>query len=361
MEVFISWSGERSKIFAELLHDFIQRLLHPIKPWMSSIDIEKGVQWNMEIASKLSKDSVGIICTTPENQTSAWLMFEAGAISKTIDVSRVMPILIGLEPEELVSPLNQFQATTLVKEDFFKLIESLNKQLKGNKRSDKILKEEFELRWGNFYSEIQTQINGIQFQTSSSVFPKILDALKKNGLPKPQVGTTVQFNEGFESHIIYDSVYKIADNRLYIFGRKNRKVFDKEHWWFFEKLNQKIAKGFDFRCLFLDTAASEFVISNAHEDYDFKEQLKLCVDNAVRVFNKYNIDPANHIRTYKLVRPYSIVIADEAVLFKPIEVNEVGKAKKLTRSSFTLTSSMTSQGKSIEEYFLSVWNHGSPI
>lgn len=361
MEVFISWSGERSKVFAELLHDFIQRLLHPIKPWMSTVDIEKGVHWNLELSTRLSKDSVGIICTTPENQNSPWLMFEAGAISKTIDESRVLPVLIGLEPNELNSPLNQFQSTTLVKNDFFKLVESLNKQLKDSRRSDKILKEEFDSRWDLFYSELQLKLNNIQFNSSSQIFPKILDALKKNGLPKPQVGTTVQFNEGFESHIIYDSVYKVATNRLYIFGRKNRKVFDKEHWWFFESLNQKMAEGFDFRCLFLDSAAPEFIIENAHEDSDFKEQLNQCITNAKSVLNRFNIDPNNHIRTYKMVRPYSMVIADEAILFKPIEVNEIGKAKKLTRSSFSMTNSTTSQGKNIEDFFLTAWNNALPI
>lgn len=361
MEIFISWSGERSKIFAELLHDFIQRLLHPLKPWMSSVDIDKGARWSKELSARLSNDSIGIICTTPENQTSAWLMFEAGALSKIIDNARVFPILVGLEPSELASPLSQFQATTLTKDDFYKLIESLNKLLGDNKRSDRILKEEFDTRWQAFYAELESQLNKIQFQTSSTVFPKILDALKKNGLPKPQVGTTVQFNEGFESHIIYDSVYKIANNRLFIFGRKNRKVFDKEHWWFFENLNKKMADGFDFRCLFLDTSAPELVISSAHEDNDFKEQLNQCILNAKNVLSKYGINPLNHIRTYKMVRPYSIIIADEAILFKPIEVNELGKAKKLTKSSFTLTSSTTSQGKNIEEFLETVWNNASPL
>ena len=361
MEVFISWSGERSKIFAEHLHDFLQRLLHPIRPWMSSVDIEKGTQWNKEISTRLSQDSVGIICTTPENQNSAWLMFEAGAISKTIDNARVFPVLIGLEPSELVSPLNQFQSTTLKKEDFYKMIESLNNQMKEHKRSDKILKEEFNKSWGKFYSKLQTKLNNIQFQSSSLVFPKILDALKKNGLPEPQIGTTVQFKEGFESHTLYDSVCNIANNRLYIFGRKNRKLFDKEYEWFFKELNQKIANGFDFKCLFLDTAATDEILSSAHEDNDFKEQLTKCISQAKNVFEKYNIDTKNHVRTYKIVRPYSIVIVDEAIMFKPIEINEYGRVKRLTKSSFTLTNSTTSQGKSIEEYFLTVWNNAAHI
>lgn len=169
MEIFISWSGERSKIFAELLHDFIQRLLHPLKPWMSSVDIDKGARWSKELSARLSNDSIGIICTTPENQTSAWLMFEAGALSKIIDNARVFPILVGLEPSELASPLSQFQATTLTKDDFYKLIESLNKLLGDNKRSDRILKEEFDTRWQAFYAELESQLNKIRFQTQSCV------------------------------------------------------------------------------------------------------------------------------------------------------------------------------------------------
>jgi len=134
MEVFISWSGERSKIFAELFHDLVKRLLHPLKPWMSSLEIQKGQRWSKEIGDRLSNDMIGVICITPENQDSQWLLFEAGAISKVIKESRVCPILIGMDKTDLKGPLSQFQATSLEKVDIFNLMCSLNNLLGDNKR-----------------------------------------------------------------------------------------------------------------------------------------------------------------------------------------------------------------------------------
>ena len=105
MEVFISWSGKRSKIFAELFYDLVKRILHPMKPWMSALEIQKGQRWSREIGARLNHDMIGVICVTPENQDSQWLLFESGAISKVLDESRVCPILIGMDKADLKGPL----------------------------------------------------------------------------------------------------------------------------------------------------------------------------------------------------------------------------------------------------------------
>jgi hypothetical protein len=42
MNVFISWSGERSKKVAELLDNWLQCVLQSVKPWMSSRGIDRG-------------------------------------------------------------------------------------------------------------------------------------------------------------------------------------------------------------------------------------------------------------------------------------------------------------------------------
>jgi TIR domain len=86
MDVFISWSGERSKYVAECLRVWFKQVIQMVKPWMSSEDILAGARWNGEIARHLSETKFGVICVTPENLVSApWLTFEAGAIAKTID------------------------------------------------------------------------------------------------------------------------------------------------------------------------------------------------------------------------------------------------------------------------------------
>ncbi len=356
MNVFVSWSGIRSKAFAEKLHAFLERILHPLKPWMSSKDIEKGSKWSEEIGNRLADHDFGIICVTPENQNSPWLMFEAGALSKTLDTSRIFPVLIGMEPSDLISPLNQYQATTLLKTDFLNFLKALNKQLDDLKIREEILEEEFELKWDKFYSSVEETLNQIHFKSSSKIFPQILEALKQHGLPQPESGTTVQFSEGFESHAVYESAFKNAQKRLYIYGRKNRKVFDKEHWWFYEELNKKKDNGLDFKCLFLDPQSSNDVIGSAHADEDFLDQLNACIENATKVLGRFGVVVSEHLRYYGRPRAFSIVVVDDAILFRPIEYDSNGKAKRLTKSSFTLTSTSTSVGKSLEENFIAIWD-----
>jgi hypothetical protein len=91
MKVFISWSGERSRAVAEALWEWLPNVIQTVNPWVSLADIEKGARWSTEIASQLETCCVGLICLTPENLSAPWLLFEAGAISKTLDKAFVCP------------------------------------------------------------------------------------------------------------------------------------------------------------------------------------------------------------------------------------------------------------------------------
>jgi hypothetical protein len=42
VEVFISWSGERSKCVAEALRNWIPKIINAVLPWLSSADIDKA-------------------------------------------------------------------------------------------------------------------------------------------------------------------------------------------------------------------------------------------------------------------------------------------------------------------------------
>jgi len=129
--VFISWSGPRSKSAAEALKDWLPTILQTARPWMSATDIEKGTRWREEVAAALDTMKAGIICLTPENLTAEWLLFEAGALSKIRDPStRIWTYLLAdLKTQHLKDPLAMFQATTAEKEDTRKLIHSINKSL----------------------------------------------------------------------------------------------------------------------------------------------------------------------------------------------------------------------------------------
>src|SRR5688572_18638179 len=110
MKVFISWSGERSKAVAVALREWLPDVIQSVHPWLSSEDIDAGLRWNDEVTRELSQTRFGIICLTAENQTAPWILFEAGALAKTIEKTHVVPYLIGLEPTDVQrGPLAQFQ------------------------------------------------------------------------------------------------------------------------------------------------------------------------------------------------------------------------------------------------------------
>ncbi|MFG2847109.1 TIR domain-containing protein [Kitasatospora sp. NPDC048296] len=123
----MSWSGERSKKTAQSLWSWLPEVLQYINPWFSSLDISAGRRGVREITSELSETNFGIICITPENQTSTWINFEAGALSKQVDGGYVVPFLIGMKATELISPLSQFQAIIGdSKDDVRKLLFDIN-------------------------------------------------------------------------------------------------------------------------------------------------------------------------------------------------------------------------------------------
>lgn len=123
MRVFISWSKEPSRTVAEALRDWLPDVIQSLKPWMSSTDIGAGARWSERVAEALAETKIGILCVTPNNQHEPWLLFEAGAIAKTLDDTFVCPYLIQMRPADLSQgPLTQFQAKLANREGTFELL-----------------------------------------------------------------------------------------------------------------------------------------------------------------------------------------------------------------------------------------------
>jgi hypothetical protein len=155
MKVFISWSGPRSRYVADVFRSWLPRVLQSVKPWMSDEDLSAGSRWINEVSSELSQAKLGIICVTPENQHNPWLLFEAGALSKTLEQTHVCPLLFEISPSQLSGPLSQFQANEVTKEGVFKIIATLNKCLDNSQISAETLSETFDVWWPKFHSRLQ--------------------------------------------------------------------------------------------------------------------------------------------------------------------------------------------------------------
>lgn len=130
MKLFISWSGIRSKQIALNFRQWLPTVIQSLKPWMSEVDIQKGADWNQTLTAELEGTSFGLFCLTRENLLSPWLFFEAGAIAKSLGTKRVYTYLVGLADKDIGWPLAQFQSTKASREDTFKMLSDMNKNLK---------------------------------------------------------------------------------------------------------------------------------------------------------------------------------------------------------------------------------------
>jgi hypothetical protein len=147
MKVFLSWSGTQSKELAEAIRDWIPVVLQAVTPYFTPSDIEKGARWSNDIAKELENSSVGILCITRENTRAPWIMFEAGALSKSLEKSHVCPILFGVSATDIEGPLKQFQCTAFDKGDIKQLIATINSRLQEGKLAQKTLEAVFEKWW----------------------------------------------------------------------------------------------------------------------------------------------------------------------------------------------------------------------
>jgi TIR domain len=95
MKIFIGWSGAKSKLLAKALYDWLPNVLQNVEPYMSE-EIEKGTSWASEIGNEVQNSDFGLCCITRDNLTAPWLHFEAGALSKVVDKSYVVPILFDI-------------------------------------------------------------------------------------------------------------------------------------------------------------------------------------------------------------------------------------------------------------------------
>lgn len=157
MKVFISWSGVRSRLVAELIEGWIKCVLQTSQPWISTKNIDKGSVWYSEIAEQLSQTSAGIVCLTPENKDNRWILFEAGALAKGLNVNRVYTFLIDLEPTEIEDPLAQFNHTRCNKEEMHSLVSSLNSRL-DTPLAEVVLRKVFDTYWPSFESDYKAVI-----------------------------------------------------------------------------------------------------------------------------------------------------------------------------------------------------------
>lgn len=151
MRIFASWSGAESRQIAELLRWWIPSVIQDAEVYVSSQDIGKGERWQASVGANLAENDFGIIVVTKATLTAPWILFEAGALSKSVK-GIVVPLLCGIENIETAnSPLAQFQYVRPVEAEMYDLLVQINKQSSKPLRQDQLVRA-FEKWWPDFES-----------------------------------------------------------------------------------------------------------------------------------------------------------------------------------------------------------------
>jgi hypothetical protein len=156
--VFISWSGDLSRRLGECLRQWFPAVLQFVKPYFTPDDIEKGARWGSDITKQLDDSQVGVICLTRDNLEKPWILFEAGALSKSFDKAKVCTVLFDVDTTDLKGPLTIFQHTRFDKPDFKKLIKSINASGSEAKLEDTVLDSVFDMWWPQLEDRVRRTI-----------------------------------------------------------------------------------------------------------------------------------------------------------------------------------------------------------
>jgi len=155
MNVFLSWSGDSSKAVASVLRNRLKLVFPEVTFWMSDRDVQAGQRWGDELDRQLEATHFGILCLVPSNLMAPWLIFEAGALSKSVESSRVVPYCVGIRAEDVQGPLSRFQSVSADETGTRKLVGSINTVLE-NKRSDSELEWIYEKWWPDFRGDLES-------------------------------------------------------------------------------------------------------------------------------------------------------------------------------------------------------------
>lgn len=166
--LFLSWSGETSRAVAVALREWLPVVIQQARPWMSDEDLAKGSHWSSELSQRLKECRLGVLCLTPDNLESAWLMFEAGALSKTLGEALVCPYLFGLKPTDFKGPLTQFQAAEANREGTLRLCRSINAAFDSGKLSEPNLDRIFKSLW----PELESTLKSVHVRAPAAATPR---------------------------------------------------------------------------------------------------------------------------------------------------------------------------------------------
>lgn len=296
--IFVSWSKAKSREFALEIKYLIESLDPHSNVFMSEENISAGEKVQEKIIKKIEDCDLLLLCFTKENKKSPWLLYEAGfacGLNKT-----VIPLLFDNDPNWhswIDNPMNVVREININGADFeasfincFGLRDSsytrnvLSNFIK-NVENIKDKYRQVDIQCEDF---VDILLNNESFKVKSPIYRN----------------KTAYFMTGFETFDLWKAVvqsFLYTGKYLWIYGRKNMKLFGGNFKELFEYLEEKSIidnmAGIDFRCMFLNPEAEEVKFAHKQQDI-FLQELDATIKRA-----KYQIGDNRILQ--KCFRKYS--------------------------------------------------------
>lgn len=360
MKVFISWSKAQSMQYALKTKALLENLDPQIKVFVSEIDIHGGEDVQKEIIQKIIECDKLVLCFTKENKKSPWLLYEAGyarGLQKT-----VVPILFDDDPNWhswVDNPMNNAREINFNSKNFpdiFLDCFGIESSEKNKQRLQRYKKGILEIK--DKYRKVDIQCEDfVDRLTQNEAF------IVENPFYR---GKTAFFLSGFESFDLYKAIidsFMYTGKHLWIYGRKNMKLFGGSFGSFFKYLEEKSfldgMEGIDFRCLFLDPESPE--VEKAHLQQDiFKSELVATILRAKSVV-KNNVQLQQCFRSYSNKREEIIIRLDNCIIYARPNFDANGYPQLLTNSGFEVFSARSEKGKECIKKFENIWDNSKNL
>lgn len=356
MKVFISWSKVKSMHYAIRTKMLLESLDPTIEVFVSETDIHGGEDVQDKIIGKINECEKLVLCFTKENKKSPWLLFEAGyarGLKKT-----VIPLLFDDDPKWhswIDNPMNVTREINFNHKNFSDIfLECFG--IPVSERNKQKLQ-----RYRKAILDITDRFRKVDVQCEEFV-DKLIDNETFVVESPFYREKTAFFLSGFESFDLYKALtdsFMYTGKYLWIYGRKNMKLFGGSFSSFFKYLEEKAAfegmAGIDFRCLFLNPDSPEVERAHIQQEF-FKSELTSTILRAKAVVK--DIPQLQRcFRLYSNKREEIIIRLDNCIIYSRPTFDANGYPQLLTNSGFEVFSAKSEKGIECIKKYEVVWDN----
>lgn len=355
-EIFISWSKSKSKELAINTKKILETLMPNTKIFMSEEDIHAGEHVQDRIIQHIEQSDALILCFTSENKKSPWLLYEAGYASGLHKC--VIPFLFdkdSLWHSWIDNPMNIAREIDFYKDSFERdFLEAFSlQQTTYSEACIDAFKETV--------NEIKEKYRQIDIQCEDFV-EKLIEVDKftiKSPFYHDKVAYFLSGFETFELWKVITQSFLYTGKYLWIYGRKNMKLFGGNFNELFEYLDKKTVDpemdGIDFKILFLNPVSEE--VQYAHKDQDiFKSELLSTISRAKKTVGANKI-LQQCFKMYSNRREEIIIRLDNCIIYAKPHFDINGMPNIMTNNKFEVFSASSDKGKECIKKYLEVWDN----